>query len=93
MSESKEPVALGPRLAELETPVLLLIGTGGEQPGTSPEDLAAMTGSMPALTVDSIAGAGQYPQEEQPEVVAAAVLEFLRSLPALEVRSLPARAP
>jgi pimeloyl-ACP methyl ester carboxylesterase len=93
MSESKEPVALGPRLAELETPVLLLIGTGGEQPGTSPEDLAAMTGSMPALTVDSIAGAGQYPQEEQPEVVAAAVLEFLRGLPALEARSLPARAP
>lgn len=78
MSEAREVYPLRPRLAELRVPVLLLIGTGGKRPGTAPADVELMRTGIPALRVDSIAAGGQYPQEEQPEAVAAALLEFLR---------------
>lgn len=73
MAESREPWKLRPRLAEVQCPVLLMIGTAPHDGGPRPEEVILLRDSLAAFSVDSVPGIGHFPFEEQPAVVAAAV--------------------
>lgn len=73
MAKSKEPELLAPRLFEISAPVLLVVGTAPHAGGVSGQELALLAARLPHFTVDSVAGAGQYLFEEQPDAVVASI--------------------
>lgn len=75
MASSEEIYPLVPRLKDLRAPVMLLVGTGAEEPMISPEALALLKEHVAGLTVENVPGAGQYIQEENPAAVVDAVHE------------------
>ena len=70
MAESRERERLGPRLAEVRCPVRLVLGTAAHEGGVEAKQVDLMRERLADFAVDSIAGAGQYLFEEQPEAVA-----------------------
>ncbi len=78
MARAREPELLRPHLAALRCPVLLLVGTAPHDGGVDPNEVTLLEQSGAAFAVDSLAGAGHYLQEEQPEAVAAAVQRLHR---------------
>jgi pimeloyl-ACP methyl ester carboxylesterase len=72
MSDAKEPAPLAPMLPSIATPIHLLIGVGTTEGATKPEEIETL-GTLPSFSVDSIAGAGQYIQEERPAAVVDAI--------------------
>jgi len=73
MAESREPWRLQPRLADVQCPVLLMIGTAPHQGGPRPEEVLLLRDSLAAFSVDSVAGIGHFPFEERPSAVIDAV--------------------
>lgn len=63
------------RLPEMTLPTLFLVG--GEDAGAPPATMRTMHEATPGSSFVEIAGAGHISAVEQPEAVAAAVLEFL----------------
>jgi pimeloyl-ACP methyl ester carboxylesterase len=74
MSSAQEPDSLTPSLPALQPPVHLLLGAG--RAGSMTADQFIAIHAVPRLAVDSVAGAGQYIQEERPDVVVAAAIEM-----------------
>ena len=72
MSAAKEPEKLKPHLAEIQVPVLLLVG-GASKGGVPQAEVALMRSSLRSFQVDTVAGSGLFVQEEQPEAVLAGV--------------------
>ena len=80
MAGAKEREKLAPHLSEITCPVLLLVG-GARHDGAPPRsEMETLETSLRLLSVDTVAGAGHYIHEEQPEAVAAAVHEMAREL-------------
>lgn len=77
MSTAVEPDSLRPRLPKLEVPVLFLAGVSSPSGAPRAEDVALMAREIPRFSADTIPDAGQYPHEEQPELVADAVVRFV----------------
>jgi len=77
MARAREPERLAPHLAEIRCPVRLVVGTTPHESGVSPAEVTALAGALRAFAVDSVARAGHFVQEEQPE----AVVRALRLLP------------
>ena len=75
MVNSRERAALIPRLSQVSVPVTIMVGAGKPKAGISTADLQVMVKSIPNVRVDSVAGAGQYIQEEKP----AAIIEAVRA--------------
>ena len=73
MADAREPDALAPQLPNVHSPVLLLLGGAPHHDGPPPEQVEEMRAGLPSFAVDSIAGAGHYLHEEQPDAVAEAV--------------------
>jgi pimeloyl-ACP methyl ester carboxylesterase len=73
MARAREPELLHPYLGTLRCPVLLLVGTAPHDGGVDPNEVTLLHERVASFAVDSVAGAGHYLQEEQPEAVAAAV--------------------
>jgi pimeloyl-ACP methyl ester carboxylesterase len=78
MASSKEPEPLGPMLPAIGSPIRVLIGGGTDNGLPSPEELDRLS-AVPRLTVDTVANAGIFIQEEQPDDVIDAVLAMARS--------------
>ncbi|MBI4503317.1 MAG: alpha/beta hydrolase [Gemmatimonadetes bacterium] len=72
MSAAKEPEKLKPHLAEVQAPVLLLVG-GASKGGAPGAEIALLRSSLASFRVDTIAGSGLFVQEERPEAVLGAV--------------------
>ena len=73
MSKSKEPASLADRLHECAIPVRLLVGSV-KHPAEVPHDQRELLSArLPDFKADSVAGSGQYIQEEQPAAVVEAV--------------------
>jgi pimeloyl-ACP methyl ester carboxylesterase len=79
MAESREPWEIRPRLAELRCPVWLLLGAAPHEGSPTPEELRLMAEAIPALTIDSLPGAGHYLFEEQSGAVADAIMAAVRA--------------
>lgn len=78
MSKAKEPMSLAARLGECVMPVRLLVGTV-PHPAEVTADQRATLGSLRNFGIDSVAGSGQYIQEEQPAAVLAAVARLAQA--------------
>ena len=85
MASAREPEPLASRLSRLAAPVVLLVATGNPDGGVAPADVATLS-QLPDLRIDSIAGAGQYIQEEKPGAIVAAVRSLRDRLAALGSR-------
>lgn len=73
MSKSKEADSLSDRLHELVMPVRLLVGTVEHPAEVTNDQRRMLSARLPDFSADSVAGSGQYIQEEQPGAVLAAV--------------------
>ncbi len=73
MSKSKEQASLADRLHDCAVPVRLLVGTVPHPAEVTEDQRAMLSARLPNFKADSVAGSGQYIQEEQPAVVVAAV--------------------
>jgi len=75
MVAAREREPLRPHLAAIACPVVLLLGGARHDGGPPPAELALLARSLPAFTVDTLAGAGHFLYEEQPQTVVAAVVK------------------
>ena len=73
MSKAKEPTSLADKLSECAMPVRLLVGTVSHPAEVTADQRAQLGSALRNFSIDSVAGSGQYIQEEQPAAVLAAV--------------------
>ena len=73
MSKSKEERSLADRLHECSMPVRLLVGTVPHPAEITDDQRELLGAKLRDFRTDSVAGSGQYIQEEQPQAVMAAV--------------------
>ena len=78
MSRAVEPEALLDRLHDIDSPVMVLMGTAGKSAGLTEQDVALMNERLPALIVERFAGIGHYVHEEKPDAVVGAVVRLDR---------------
>ena len=73
MAKSVESESLLARLGDCRVPVRLIIGAVPHQSGVGADQVVLLSRRLPDFGVDSVAGSGQYIQEEQPAAVIAAL--------------------
>jgi pimeloyl-ACP methyl ester carboxylesterase len=78
MAKSKESTSLADRLHQCTAPVLLLVGTVEHSSEVTGEQRELLKAKLPTFNTESVAGAGQFIQEEQPTVVLTAVTQLSR---------------
>jgi pimeloyl-ACP methyl ester carboxylesterase len=76
MSKSKENESLADRLHRCVVPVRLLVGTVPHPAEVPREQRELLQARLPDFRSDSVPGAGQYIQEEQPAVVLVALVRL-----------------
>ncbi len=77
MAASKEPEPLGAQLANLTTPLLLLVGT--HKSALSEEKVELLRSAIPNFSLLRIEAAGQFIHEEQPACVVDAILSVVEA--------------
>jgi pimeloyl-ACP methyl ester carboxylesterase len=73
MSKTKEPTTLADKLHQCSVPVRLLVGTVSHPAEVTPDQRAMLGATLRDFRIDSVAGSGQYIQEERPAAVIDAV--------------------
>ncbi len=81
MSKSKETDTLTDRLHECAMPVRLLVGTVSHPAEVTHDQREMLSDRLPDFRADSVAGSGQYIQEEQPHAVLDAVARLSEAAP------------
>jgi len=69
MSKSKESESLRDQLHEIRVPVRLLMGGVSHPSGVKIDEQELLADKIPDFALESVAGSGQYVQEEQPDAV------------------------
>jgi pimeloyl-ACP methyl ester carboxylesterase len=73
MARAKEPELLRDHLHEIKAPVRLMVGGYRHSSGVGDHEIELLQQQLPAFTVDSVPGVGQFIQEERPGSVLDAV--------------------
>jgi pimeloyl-ACP methyl ester carboxylesterase len=81
MSKAKETGSLSDRLHECAMPVRLLVGTVSHPAEVTHDQREMLSARLPNFRADSVAGSGQYIQEEQPHAVLEAVARLSEAAP------------
>jgi len=81
MSKAKETDSLTDRLHECAMPVRLLVGTVSHPAEVTHDQREMLSERLPNFRADSVAGSGQYIQEEQPHAVLDAVARLSEAAP------------
>jgi 3-oxoadipate enol-lactonase len=81
MSKAKESDSLTDRLHECAMPVRLLVGTVSHPAEVTHDQREMLSDRLPNFRADSVAGSGQYIQEEQPHAVLDAVARLSEAAP------------
>jgi 3-oxoadipate enol-lactonase len=81
MSKAKETDNLTDRLHECAMPVRLLVGTVSHPAEVTHDQREMLSDRLPDFRADSVAGSGQYIQEEQPHAVLDAVARLSEAAP------------
>jgi pimeloyl-ACP methyl ester carboxylesterase len=76
MLRSREPAPLRLMLPRIRCPVILIVGTARHTGGVTAKEVATLKQALPAMSVDTVLGAGLYIYEEQPEAVVRAALSI-----------------
>jgi pimeloyl-ACP methyl ester carboxylesterase len=76
MSKSKEGKSLADRLQQCAVPVRLLVGTVEHPAEVTNDQRELLENKLPDFDIQTVRGAGQYIQEEQPAAVLAAVAQL-----------------
>jgi len=71
MANSREPEKLWPHLAEIRCPVRLVLGGVPHEGDVGADEVRLLQRTVRAFALDSVAGAGHFLYEEQPEAVVA----------------------
>jgi pimeloyl-ACP methyl ester carboxylesterase len=82
MAKSVEPESLRDRLHESRMPIRLLIGSYPHPSSIKPAELDLLHQELSDFAVESVTGAGQHIEEEQPEAVIAALGRLAEAAPA-----------
>ena len=69
MSKSKETESLRDQLDDIRVPVRLLVGGVPHPSGVKADERELLADRIPDFAFESVAGSGQYVQEEQPDAV------------------------
>ncbi|MEO5509768.1 MAG: alpha/beta hydrolase [Longimicrobiales bacterium] len=85
MVNAREGAPLMPRLSSITAPFTLLVGASKPDKAISAAAIDFMAGSIKQLKVERVPGAGQYIQEERPDVIVQAVRDQTRA----GIRALP----
>jgi pimeloyl-ACP methyl ester carboxylesterase len=83
MSKAKEPTSLADQLQQCIAPVLLMVGTVRHPAEVTDEQRAMLGAKLRSFGIDSVAGSGQYIQEEQPAAVLQALARLARTASAV----------
>jgi pimeloyl-ACP methyl ester carboxylesterase len=86
MAHAREPERLAPRLGEIHCPVLLLVGGAPHDGGIDAREIAVLQQHVPTFTIETVAHAGLFLQEERPDIVAAAVKRLAPTPAVLRIR-------
>jgi len=78
MAKSKESTSLAERLHQCLAPVLLLVGSVAHSSAVTEEQRELLKTKLRTFNTESVRGAGQFIQEEQPAVVLAALTRLNR---------------
>jgi pimeloyl-ACP methyl ester carboxylesterase len=89
MAHAREAEPLAPRLHEIAAPVALLIGTAPHDASVQPAEIESMRRALHSFTVETVAEAGHYLQEERPDAVAAAVRQLRSRVAAMAATADP----
>lgn len=73
IAKAREPERIGPRLVEIQVPVLLLQGTADHDGTVAREEVDLLARSLGRFSRIPVPGAGHYLQEERPDAVVAAI--------------------
>lgn len=73
MARAREPEQLRDHLGEIGCPVRLVFGNAPHEGGINPAEVLLLGERLQSFAVDTVAGAGLFVHEEQPEAVVAAV--------------------
>ncbi len=73
MAKSVESESLLARLGECRVPVRLIVGAVPHQSGVGADQIELLRRQLTDFALESVAGSGQYVQEEQPDAVLAAL--------------------
>jgi pimeloyl-ACP methyl ester carboxylesterase len=76
MSKSKESESLHDQLNEIRVPFRLLVGGVPHPSGVKTDERALLADKIPDFALESVAGSGQYVQEEQPDAVLRALTDL-----------------
>jgi pimeloyl-ACP methyl ester carboxylesterase len=76
MATARDPQPLADVLADIRTPVLLLVGGAPKASGLSEAEASDLAVRLPDITVDVLPGVGHYIHEECPGAVADAVVRL-----------------
>jgi pimeloyl-ACP methyl ester carboxylesterase len=79
MSKSKESESLRDQLDEIRVPVRLLVGGVPHASGVKTDERELLADKIPDFALESVAGSGQYVQEEQPDAVLKALGDLDRA--------------
>lgn len=82
MANSREPDKLASHLPEVRCPVRLVVGGARHDGDVGAAEVQLLQRTLPALTLDSVSGAGHFIHEEQPAAVMAAVARLEASVTA-----------
>ncbi len=69
MAESREPEKLWPHLVDIRCPVRLVVGGAPHEGDVGAAEVRLLQRTVRAFALDSVAGAGHFLYEEQPEAV------------------------
>jgi pimeloyl-ACP methyl ester carboxylesterase len=76
MANAQEPEKLGPHLAAIRCPVILVVGGTPHDGEVGPQEVDLLRHRLRSFALDSVPGAGHFIYEEQPTAIMAAVAQL-----------------
>ena len=85
IARAKEPSAIADQVRQVRVPVHLLLGGAKHSAGPPTDEVRMLTVGLPAMTIDTVAGAGHHLAEERPDLV----VEALTGTPMPDASAIP----